>query len=264
VCWADIIILGPACDFPIHQDTLSTTSNLLAKLLAPAAPMPLLTKRATWMAFLRRNAGYIFIFGVFFLFFQVGFRSGRRHRAKPEHVDAHPNDWTAVPSNLSFASNGNIIIGEHPIPKLMEEAEEKFRKKLSSQSKTLKEAVAEYRRRYRRAPPKGFDEWWKFAMKNDVKMTDEYDGIMNDLKPFYELSGEEIRRRSEQVGRLPSIDLVRIRNGSANVINIKSDFKDSEVSARANGFSDMLLGFIKTVRSIFLSLPGIYWLSLAA
>ena len=138
----------------------------------------------------------------------------------------------------------------------MEEAEEIFRKKLDSQSKTLKEAVAEYRRRYQRAPPKGFDEWWKFANKHDVKTTDEYDGLMNDLKPFYELSGEEIRRRSEQVGSLPSIDLVRIRNGTANVVNIKSDFKDTEVSARANGFRDMLLAFIKAVRSNSLLFSG--------
>ena len=203
-------------------------------------------KRATWV-----SAGYIFIFVVFFLlFFHVGFRSGRH--ANPEHFDAHPDDLT---DNLPFASDGTMT-GKHPIPRLMEEAEEHFRKKLGSQSKTLKEVVAEYRRRYQRAPPKGFDEWWKFAQKHDVKMTDEYDGLMNDLKPFHELSGEEIRRRSEQVGSLPSIDLVRIRNGNADVINVKSDFKDSEVSARAKGFRDMLLPFIKTVRSTDLFISG--------
>ncbi len=48
------------------------------------------------------------------------------------------------------------------------------------QSKTLDEAVINYRRRYNRAPPKGFDKWWEYAMKNDVKMVDEYDQIVRE------------------------------------------------------------------------------------
>jgi hypothetical protein len=129
----------------------------------------------------------------------------------------------------------------------MEEAEEKYRKKLGSQSQTLKSAVAEYRRRYRRAPPKGFDDWWKFAQKYEVKIVDEYDGLMDDLKPFWELSGEEIRRRSAQVGQLSSIDLFRIRNGKGTVINVNPLFLDTEVSARARGFMDMTKKFINSV-----------------
>ena len=82
----------------------------------------------------------------------------------------------------------------------MEDAEVEFKRKLSSQSKTLKAAVTEYKRRYKRVPPKGFDQWFKFAQQNDVKMIDEYDCLVQDLEPFWELSGEEIRRRSRQVG----------------------------------------------------------------
>ena len=91
---------------------------------------------------------------------------------------------------------------EHPIPKLIEEAELKYEEKLQRQSKTLEDAVAEYKRRYRREPPKGFGEWWDFAQKYDVKMVDEYDGLMADLAPFSELSGEEVRRRAAQVSLL--------------------------------------------------------------
>ncbi|KAF8909813.1 hypothetical protein CPB84DRAFT_1812991 [Gymnopilus junonius] len=126
----------------------------------------------------------------------------------------------------------------------MEEAEEKYRKKLSSQSKTLKAAVAEYRSRYRRAPPQGFDQWWAFCQKYNVVMVDEYDGLFEDLEPFWELSGEEIRRRAAQVGELPSIDLVRIRDGVADVINVNPGFHDSEVSARARGFRSMTGKFV--------------------
>lgn len=50
--------------------------------------------------------------------------------------------------------------GKHPIYDLTERAEAEWNKKLQRQSKTLDEAVAEYKRRYHRAPPKGFDDWY--------------------------------------------------------------------------------------------------------
>lgn len=127
----------------------------------------------------------------------------------------------------------------------MQKAEEKYKKKLGSQSKTLEAAVMEYKRRYHRPPPKGFDRWWNFTQENKVKMIDEYDGMIDDLKPFWSLSGEEIRRRSVQVGHLPSINLVRIRNGSATVENV--DSQDTEFSARSRGFRNMLTKFVKTL-----------------
>ena len=81
----------------------------------------------------------------------------------------------------------------------MEEAERRFNAKLQRQSKTLDGAVTEYRRRYKREPPKDFDKWWDFVQKYNVTMVDEYDILMEDLGPFYELSGEEIRRRVDHV-----------------------------------------------------------------
>lgn len=49
--------------------------------------------------------------------------------------------------------------GRHPIYDLIERAKENWDTKLSKASKTLGEAVDEYRRRYGRPPPKGFDRW---------------------------------------------------------------------------------------------------------
>jgi len=37
------------------------------------------------------------------------------------------------------------------------------------------------------------------AMENKVVMTDEYDGMMSDLEPFWGLSRLEMRRRAFQV-----------------------------------------------------------------
>lgn len=99
---------------------------------------------------------------------------------------------------LGTATDPSDLVS-HPIPRLMSEAETNFRHLIAKQSSSLSAAVAEYRRRYKRSPPKGFDDWYAFAKDNDVKIIDEYDGMVNDLTPFWDLSGEEIRRRVLQV-----------------------------------------------------------------
>jgi hypothetical protein len=71
----------------------------------------------------------------------------------------------------------------------------------------LKAAVQQYKKRYGRPPPKGFDEWWAFARKNNVRMVDEYDGLMEDLEPFWGLSGVELKRRAAQASRLQWLNL---------------------------------------------------------
>jgi hypothetical protein len=81
----------------------------------------------------------------------------------------------------------------------MDDAERRFRALLSRQSRSLRAAVKEYKRRYGRNPPKGFDEWWHFAQANKVKMIDEYDGLISDLEPFWGMTGEEFRQRASQV-----------------------------------------------------------------
>ncbi|THH09010.1 hypothetical protein EW145_g2318 [Phellinidium pouzarii] len=174
--------------------------------------------------------GYLFAICIFFAFLQAGLYAARRQPV-------------ASVQRLSQRQN-NDISPKHPIPKLMAEAEDKFRGLLSRQSKTLEQAVAEYKKRYGRNPPKGFDHWFKFVKDNNIKMVDEYNAINEDLSPFMELSGEELRRRVNQVGHLPSIDLVTIRNGTVKAMNMMQNVnQDEEVSARANGFRRMIEKF---------------------
>ncbi|KAF9225042.1 glycosyltransferase family 90 protein [Gyrodon lividus] len=125
----------------------------------------------------------------------------------------------------------------------MAEAEDRFRKLLEKQSKTLPEAVAEYKRRYERDPPRGFDEWWQFAKDNNLKLIDEFDAIVEDLEPFWTLSGEELRRRAYQMGQLPSIDLVRIQDGEVIDVQIDKMYKDTERGHRSLGFRRLLTKF---------------------
>lgn len=158
--------------------------------------------------------------------------------------------WTANP--LSFRQglmrkSGSKVVQrppiQHPIPKLMARAKDNFEKKLHAQSKTLEAAIAEYRKRYEMDPPKGFDEWFQFAKDNQVDMIDEYDQLMRDLAPFRQFSGSEVRERAIQVGYLPSVDLVRVQNGTTRTIDVNKGFDDSEVGARAKGFRVMLEKF---------------------
>lgn len=162
------------------------------------------------------------------------------------HYIHHAGDLEAFPSHGDlrefYAAHAPPPI-EHPIPELMREAEAKFNKMLASQSTTLSEAVKKYKARYGRNPPLGFDDWFKFATDNGATIIDEYDQLINDLRPFWLLKGEEIRRRSVQVGLLPSVDLVRIQGGKTKTIDVNTGFDDAEVGARAKGFRVMLEKF---------------------
>ena len=158
--------------------------------------------------------------------------------------------WTANP--LSFRqglmrNRGDKAVQrppiQHPIPKLMARAKDNFERKLNGQSKTLEDAVNEYRKRYDMDPPKGFDDWFQFAKDNKVDMIDEYDQLMRDLAPFRQFAGAEIRERAIQVGYLPSVDLVRVQNGTTRTIDVNKGFDDAEVGARAKGFRVMLEKF---------------------
>ncbi len=66
-----------------------------------------------------------------------------------------------MPTHI-FLPNGLVEVnpyGQHPIYDLLETGKAIWEGKLKRASKTFGEAVNEYRRRYGRAPPKGFDRW---------------------------------------------------------------------------------------------------------
>lgn len=144
----------------------------------------------SWNA--NRSRSFLFLIALVFLFLQAGLFAG--HLSANNHVPADPSTSVQLqPSRLT----GNVA--EHPIPQLMDDAELRFRALLSRQSRSLRAAVKEYKRRYGRNPPKGFDAWWRFAQENKVKMVDEYDGLIGDLEPFWGMTGEEFRQRAFQV-----------------------------------------------------------------
>ncbi|KDQ16303.1 glycosyltransferase family 90 protein [Botryobasidium botryosum FD-172 SS1] len=96
-----------------------------------------------------------------------------------------------------YRSDGFLEVnpdGRHPIYDLINRAKEQWEKKLANQSTTLSEAVFEYRRRYKRSPPKGFDIWWQYVVDNNVQLPDEYDQIYKDLEPFWGVRPSELQK----------------------------------------------------------------------
>lgn len=76
------------------------------------------------------------------------------HLFYPAHSASE--DDTAIPPNQP-----------HPIHLLISDAKRDWSKKVSRQSRTVREAVEEYERRYGMRPPKGFGAWFEFAQANN-------------------------------------------------------------------------------------------------
>lgn len=106
-------------------------------------------------------------------------------------------------------------VKSHPIRQLLTGAEGEFSAILSRQSKTLKETVAEYKRRYNIPPPPNFDKWYEFAKAKGVQLIDEYDTIHHSLIPFWALEPAVIRGRAkEALGFKNALIGVLIRDGA--------------------------------------------------
>ena len=102
----------------------------------------------------------------------------------------------------------------HPIHQLINSAEGELFAISSRQSRTLKEAVAEYKRRYNISPPPNFDKWFEYAKDKGVQLIDEYDTIYHSLLPFWALEPAVIRGRArEALGFDNALIGVLIRGG---------------------------------------------------
>lgn len=119
-----------------------------------------------------------------------------RWRAQKGIKQAPANAQQQKREQHTYLPNGLMEINEkarHPIYDLIERGKAEWDKKHKKQSRTLDEAIREYRRRYHRSPPKGFDKWWNYVEKHKVPLPDEYDMIYRDLQPFHGMSSRYLR-----------------------------------------------------------------------
>ncbi|KAJ7620973.1 glycosyl transferase family 90-domain-containing protein [Roridomyces roridus] len=111
-----------------------------------------------------------------------------RVEAAISHPQKRSRSRPAKASQHTYHPNGLLIVNPtspHPIHQLTARAEAAWASKVARASTTLRQAAAEYTRRYARLPPRGFDMWWAYACVNAVQLPDEYDQIDRDLAPFY-------------------------------------------------------------------------------
>lgn len=104
----------------------------------------------------------------------------------------------------------------HPAAQLIKAAETEFQRTLDRQSKSLVDAVREYRRRNGIAPPPHFDKWYEFATRHGVVLIDEFDNINQMLQPFWAINPATLRSRiTKAIGHEDSaLVAVAIRHGA--------------------------------------------------
>lgn len=130
----------------------------------------------------------------------------------------------------------------HPIARLIENADQQFNDVRSRQSKTLADAVREYRRRYNMHPPPHFDKWFEFARAKGVQLIDEYDTIYNSLLPFWGLEPKTIRERArEALGYDNAMLGVLVRDGKVTLVDGGGDGLEWQREATAQ----MMKGFVR-------------------
>ncbi|KAI9849462.1 MAG: capsule-associated protein CAP1 [Sclerophora amabilis] len=144
--------------------------------------------------------------------------------------------------------NHPSISNFHPINQLINHAEKELDNVKSRQSKSLEEAVTEYRRRYGLPPPPNFDKWYEFAVKNGVQLIDEYDTIHDSLLPFWALDPSIIRSRvREALGFDNALMGMSIRAGQPVLIEKGPEWQQKAtvgiMKAFVNHLPDMDLAF---------------------
>lgn len=105
----------------------------------------------------------------------------------------------------------------HPILPLLTNAKQRAESLSRRQSSTLTQAVAEYRKRYKKDPPKGFDKWWSFAKARNHSLVDEYDSLMADISQYATLPAHILKQRTRTLSQLPGVSLITISNGKSQI-----------------------------------------------
>ncbi|KAF2125925.1 glycosyltransferase family 90 protein [Dothidotthia symphoricarpi CBS 119687] len=171
--------------------------------------------------------------------------SGMHHEIPPRIT----SPFTVIPPATPLQPMSlNMSLG-HPAAQLINAAEDKFERMLNRQSKSLADAVREYRRRHGVAPPPHFDKWYEFAVRNDVVMIDEYDTIVEMLVPFWAVAPATIRSRiTKAIGHDDSALIgVAIRDGEIVKIENGQDWEQRAAAGMMEKFvqylPDMDLGF---------------------
>ncbi|KAL1412895.1 hypothetical protein Q8F55_000644 [Vanrija albida] len=156
---------------------------------------------------IRRPKKILFVLGILVLLYWFGIRHGFAGDAAPppSPLGFVPGSGHRIrPRTMQFLKNGLAEIlplrrgsrPEHPFYELMEKGEEQWRTIRERQSRSLDDAVKQYKFRYNLDPPAGFDAWFAWAREHGVELVDEYDLMMRDVLAHHALEPAEFVNRS--------------------------------------------------------------------
>ena len=163
---------------------------------------------------LQRHLGKVFI--VVFFVVVLSFYHLNSIRSKILHP--------VTGGDVGYSRSLGLTSGQkHPIEILFQDARQKQAHLVERQSKSLAEAVVNYKDRYKREPPPGFDEWYHAAIGLNATIIDDYDSVMATFEPYWSLSARELRARVREVldprlmeGKLIGI---RVKNHQFSTVN---------------------------------------------
>ena len=139
---------------------------------------------------LQTHLGKVFI--VFFFVVVLSFYHLYNTRSKTLHP---VTDGDVSCSGLLGLPSGQ----KYPIENLFEDARQKQAHLVERQSKSLAEALINYKDRYNREPPPGFDKWYHAAISLNASIIDDYDSVMASFEPYWSISARELRARVREV-----------------------------------------------------------------
>lgn len=127
----------------------------------------------------------------------------------------------------------------HPISLLMKEADKKWRLYEDSRSTTFRQTVRKYRRKYGRHPPPGFKDWYKYARKKGVHNIDDFEQIMDDIRPFWAVEPRILRNLAA--------NMWRDEGHGASGIHIRDHkvVKESNGAWRSKNLVELIKQFVK-------------------
>ncbi len=127
----------------------------------------------------------------------------------------------------------------HPIAGLMSEADQVWEAYEEGRSQTFKETVAKYRRKYGRHPPPRFRDWYRFARDNNVHNVDDFDQIMDDLRPFWGIEPAIIRSYAAHMHEVSGDGISGLHIRDQKIWKLTND------NWRVQTFAEMVKDFVK-------------------
>ncbi|KFY08719.1 hypothetical protein V492_05986 [Pseudogymnoascus sp. VKM F-4246] len=182
-------------------------------------------------------------------------------QAKPEPELPKLKDW----SNVNGDYDANLVDDHHPIHKQILKRDaiwDQYQEQGKAISQNFSSIVLNYRERYGRSPPPGFDKWYKFARDRKVEILGDFgmtgkaafvgpfEQIMDDLRPFWGVDPKVIRSLAGRVHSNMDYGVVRVHIRDGAVVGVN---QGSTNWPRKDSFVEMIQSFVKELPDMDIS-----------